>query len=88
MAVGASRRDILRLITGYGARRVGVGLAIGLLLAIGAARALESLLVGVTPFDPLTYGAVAGGVAVIAAAACAIPARRAARIDPMAALRS
>jgi len=64
------------------------GIAIGILAALGLARFLESLLYGVTPQDTFTYIAVASVLTLVATLACLIPAARAARLDPMAALRS
>ena len=87
LAVGATRADVFRLIAGNGARLIGVGLAIGLLLSIGVGMGLESLLIGIEPTDPITYGGVIGVLLVVAAAACLIPARRAASLDPAITLR-
>jgi len=68
-------------------RVVAVGIGIGLLLALIASRALTPFLFGVSPLDPLTYVAMTALLAVVAATACLIPARRAGAADPMAALR-
>lgn len=87
MAVGGTSRDILRLVFVQGIRQVVIGLAIGLPLAFGVTRVLRAALVGVSPGDPLTF---AGVVLVLLAAGtlgCAIPARRAIRVDPLTALR-
>jgi putative ABC transport system permease protein len=87
MALGASAPQILGSVVGEGLRLTVVGLAIGVALSISAARGLRSLLFGVSPSDPTTY---IGVVVVLAAAsllACWLPARRAARVDPMEALR-
>jgi len=68
--------------------RVGaLGIAIGLVAAFGLSRSLASLVFGVTVRDPWTYAAVAATLGVVALAACAIPARRASRVDPIVALR-
>ena len=87
LAVGATRADVFRLIAGNGARLIGAGLLIGLLLSLGVGIGLESLLIGIEPTDPITYGGVVGVLLVVAAAACLIPARRAASLDPAITLR-
>jgi ABC-type antimicrobial peptide transport system permease subunit len=88
MAVGAQRRNVLGLVLGQGARLAGLGIAIGLVAAIGVTRLMASLLFGVAPRDPLTFFAVPVLLMAIALLACYIPARRAMRVDPMVALRS
>ena len=88
MAVGARPRDVLRLFLGEGARVVGQGLLAGLVLALAGSRLLRGLLFGVVPADAVTYGAVAGVLALAALAASAPPAWRAARVDPLRALRA
>jgi putative ABC transport system permease protein len=87
MALGAARRDVLRLIVGQGMRLTLVGVALGLVGAFLAMRAMTSLLYGVSAKDPLTYGGVALLLALVALVACLIPARRATKVDPMIALR-
>jgi ABC-type antimicrobial peptide transport system permease subunit len=87
MALGAERAHVMRMVLGMGSRLVGLGLAIGLLASLGAARVLSSQLWGVAPHDPLTLAVVIVVVAIAGAAACIIPARRATRVDPMVALR-
>jgi predicted permease len=87
MALGASRRDVLKLIVGQGMTLAVIGLAAGLALAFLAARMLTTLLYGISASDPLTYFGVALLLAVVAFLACYIPARRATRVDPMIALR-
>jgi putative ABC transport system permease protein len=87
MALGAQPGSVHKLIVGQGLRPVLAGLAAGLLASLAAMRALASLLYGVTATDPPTFLAVAGGLLAVSALACAMPARRAARVDPMAALR-
>jgi putative ABC transport system permease protein len=66
---------------------MGIGVLIGALLALGAARLISSQLYGVKPSDPLTYVAVALCLVLVAMLACYIPARRATRVDPLVALR-
>ncbi len=87
MALGAQTRDVLRLIVSQGFKLVLLGLAIGLAGAFAVMRVISSLLFGVTTKDPSTFAAVAVLLAFIALLACYIPARRAARVDPMEALR-
>lgn len=88
MALGGSARDVLALIVGQGMRYSAAGLALGLALAAGLARALQFLLVGVSPFAPAVYGGVLFVFAAVSLAACWLPARRAMRIDPAIALRA
>ncbi|MGD0570589.1 MAG: ABC transporter permease [Candidatus Sulfotelmatobacter sp.] len=87
MAMGAHRRDILRLILGRGGRLAGLGVAVGLSGALGLTQFMASLLYGVRATDPLTFVGVAILLTLVALAACYIPARRAAKVDPMVALR-
>jgi putative ABC transport system permease protein len=87
MALGAQPGSVQKLIVGQGLRPVLAGLAAGLLASLAAMRALASLLYGVAATDPPTFLAVAGVLLAVSAVACAMPARRAARVDPMAALR-
>jgi predicted permease len=87
MALGAQRRDVMRLVLGEGMLVILMGLAIGLAGSLALTRFLSSLLFGVTATDPLTFSGVAVLLALVAVAACYIPARRAMRVDPMLALR-
>lgn len=87
MALGAHRADVLGLVAKLGLKLTGIGVAIGVGLALGLTRLISSFLFGVKPSDPITYAAVALGLAGIALLACYIPARRAAKVDPMVALR-
>jgi putative ABC transport system permease protein len=87
-ALGASRADILALVVGQGLKLTLVGLLVGLGGAMLASRAIASLLYGVSTLDPVTYGGVALLLLGVSALACCAPARRAASVDPMQALRN
>ena len=87
MALGAQRRDVLRLVVGHGMRHAAIGLLLGSVAAFLAARAMTTLLFGIRPGDPLTYIGIALVLALAALVACYIPARRATSVDPMVALR-
>jgi putative ABC transport system permease protein len=87
MALGAPRAQVLRLIVREGMTVGAIGIASGLAGALVLSRVLASLVFDVPVRDPLTYLAVAAALAAVALAACAIPARKASRLDPMAALR-
>ena len=87
LALGAQRRDVLKLIVGDGAKLALSGIAIGLAGAIVLTRVMTSLLFEITPTDPATFALVAILLTVVAIVACYIPARRAMRVDPMVALR-
>jgi len=87
MALGAQRADVLRLILSQGGRLVALGLALGLAGALATSRFLAATLYNLTPYDPLTLGAVALLLASVALLACWLPARRATKIDPLVALR-
>ncbi len=88
MALGARGASVARLIVGQGVRVVLVGIAIGVVAALAAGRLVASLLYGVTPHDPLVLVTTAATLVVVAVVACLIPARRAARVDPMETLRA
>jgi predicted permease len=88
IALGAQTRDVIRLVMRQGAGLTGVGIAAGLLSALAFTRVLASLLYGVSAHDPLTFAGIAALLAAVALAATWIPARRAARVDPIQAIRS
>ena len=87
MALGARGEDVLGMILRNGLSIIIAGVAAGLAGAIALTRALATLLYGVTPTDPLTFAAVSAVLVLVAVLACAIPALRAARVDPIIALR-
>jgi putative ABC transport system permease protein len=87
MALGAGRWDVLRMILGQGAILAAIGIAIGLAGALALTRLLADLLFSVQPTDPATFVAVSMLLAVVSVCAGFLPARRATRIDPLAALR-
>jgi predicted permease len=87
MALGAQRRDVLRLVVLQGMRAVLVGVAIGIVAAFALSRVLASLLYNLSDKDPATFAAVAVLLMLVALAACYIPARRAMRVDPIVVLR-
>lgn len=88
LALGADRAAVLRLVVGRGSRLIAIGVAFGLAGSIAAARSLRSLVFGIDVYDPVTFALAAAPLVVVALLACYLPARRAARVDPMIALRS
>jgi putative ABC transport system permease protein len=87
MALGAQRRDVIKLILGQSLRLTLGGLAVGLVSALALTRVMSGLLYDVKPNDPLTFAAGALLLAAVATLACYIPARRATKVDPLIALR-
>jgi predicted permease len=87
VAVGASRGALLRLVLGQTAKLVSIGICLGLVGAMLLARSIASLLYGITPFDTATFASVSLLLAIVALLASYVPARRAASVDPMVALR-
>jgi len=87
MALGATKRDVLRLVLSHGLRLMLAGVGLGLVLSFVLTRFLSSLLLGVTSTDALTFSSVAILLCAVALFACFIPARRAMSVDPMVALR-
>jgi ABC-type antimicrobial peptide transport system permease subunit len=88
LAIGAAPGDVVRLILREGVMLASIGLAAGVAGALAAGRALTTMLFGVTATDPITFGVVSLALAAAAAVASYLPARRAARVDPMQALRA
>jgi putative ABC transport system permease protein len=88
MAMGARRAHVLRLVVGEGAALVGIGLAIGGALTLAATNTVRGLLYDVQPYDPATLAAVGAGLLAVALMASYLPARRAASVDPVRALRA
>jgi ABC-type antimicrobial peptide transport system permease subunit len=87
MALGAVRRDVLALIVRQGFSLAAAGLVAGIAGAFALTRLMRSLLFSVSATDPLVFGSIVALLAAIALVACYLPARRAARVDPMVALR-
>jgi putative ABC transport system permease protein len=87
IALGAQRGDVFRLVLGHGLKLVMIGICIGLAASFGLTRLMASQLFGVSATDPLTFVGVAIVLAFVTLLSCYIPARRAARMSPMVALR-
>jgi putative ABC transport system permease protein len=87
MAMGARPADVLSLVVGHGMRLAGIGIAAGAACGIAVTRLLENLLFRVRTYDPVTYVSVSVMIGAVAFISGWLPARRAARIDPLLALR-
>ena len=87
MALGAQKQDVLKLVVGHGVVITAIGVGVGLVAAVALTRLMSSLLFAVSTTDPITFAAVSMLLAGVALAACFVPARRAAKVDPMVALR-
>ena len=87
VALGAQRQNVLRMVLGDGAVLAAIGVGIGLVGALFVTRFMRSMLYGVSPFDPVSFVAVAAILSAIAFIASYVPARRAAKVDPIVALR-
>jgi ABC-type antimicrobial peptide transport system permease subunit len=88
LALGAQQSELRRMFVRSGLALAGIGVAIGLAAAVGLTRLMKSLLFGISPLDPLTYEAVPVVLVVAAVLASYMPARRAALVDPVEALRA
>jgi ABC-type antimicrobial peptide transport system permease subunit len=88
IALGASSRDVLRLVISRGLLLAAGGVTAGLALAFAMTRLMAGFLYGVSPFDPLTFIGVPSVLALVALLACWLPARRATKVDPIIALRA
>jgi putative ABC transport system permease protein len=87
MALGATTGNVLQLVLSLGLKQLAIGLAIGLAAALALTRVLSALLVRISPTDPLTFAGISLLLTAIGILACWLPARKAARIDPLVALR-
>ncbi len=87
MAIGAQRRDVLRLVVGGGMKLAAIGAIIGVAGALALSSVVATMLFELTPFDPASYSATAVVLLAVAMLACYVPARRAMRVDPIVALR-
>jgi ABC-type antimicrobial peptide transport system permease subunit len=87
MALGAERGDVVEMVLGEAMMLVAIGLAVGIPIALATSRALASLLFGLNSTDPIALAAVVVLLAIVGGAAGLVPARRAAKVDPMVALR-
>jgi predicted permease len=88
MALGAQSRDVMKMVVGRGMALAAIGVAIGLIASYALTRFLNAMLFGVSATDPLTFTVIALSLGLVALLACWIPARRAATVDPMIALRN
>jgi putative ABC transport system permease protein len=88
MALGARRNDVMMMVIGQGMKLAGAAILIGLGGAMALTRFMETLVLGVSATDPLTYVTIVSLLTIVALLACWIPARRATKVDPMIALRS
>ena len=88
IALGADTASVLKMIVGRGVGLAGAGIVVGLIAAFGITRIMRGVLYGVGPGDPLTFAAVAVVLVAVAAIASWLPARRAANVDPVVALRA
>jgi putative ABC transport system permease protein len=87
MALGASRRDVLKLVVRQGMKLTFIGVALGLVASLALTRTMKNLLFNVSATDPATFGAIALLLIAVALLACFVPARQATKVDPLVALR-
>ncbi|HEX7296534.1 MAG TPA: FtsX-like permease family protein, partial [Pyrinomonadaceae bacterium] len=88
VALGAGRQDIMRLVLSHGMKMAIAGVVVGLIAALGLTRLMSTMLFGVKPTDPVTFGIISFVLMIVALLACYLPARRATKVDPLTALRS
>jgi ABC-type antimicrobial peptide transport system permease subunit len=88
MALGARQQQLTRMVLTHSLSLAGVGIAIGLIATVGLTRLMSTLLFGVDPVDPVTYAIVSVALVTVALLASYVPSRRAARVDPVEALRA
>jgi len=88
IALGADRRRVMRLVVWQGAGPLVVGGLVGVFIAAGVSQSLAGLIFGVSPLDPVTYLVTVGALGFVTLAATVMPARRAAAVDPLVALRA
>jgi ABC-type antimicrobial peptide transport system permease subunit len=88
IAIGATSSNVIRSMAATGLRLVAIGIAVGLFLSLAGTRVMSGFLLGVSPTDPKVFVAITAGLSAIALVACIAPAGRAARVDPLTALRS
>src|SRR5262249_155282 len=87
MAIGAQPRDVFRMVLGQGMLLAVIGVVLGLVLAFGLTRLMTSMLFGVRPTDPVTFGGIAMILSIVSLIACYLPGRRATKVDPVVSLR-
>ena len=87
VALGAQRNDVLRLVVGHGMKMALAGVGLGLVSAFGLTRLMVNMVFGVSTTDPITFIAIPLLLAIVALAACFVPAWRATKVDPLVALR-
>ena len=87
VAIGATPRSVVALVAREGLQLAAIGLGVGVVLALAATRAMSAFLLGVSPADAITFLVIAAPLAAIAVAASYLPARRAAKVDPLVAMR-
>jgi ABC-type antimicrobial peptide transport system permease subunit len=88
MALGAGNSQVVGLVLRQGVTIAAIGIVVGVAGALALSRLTQSLLFGVDPADPATFGIVIAVIAVVATAACLVPMRRATRVDPLTAIRA
>ena len=88
MAIGADRRDVLRLVVGGGMKLAAIGVVIGIAGALALSKVIATMLFELTPLDLVSYSGTVMVLLAVAMVACYVPARRAMRVDPIIALRA